>query len=148
MPSTHTSLHYHLIFSTKERCAFIEETWRERLHGYLGGCVRTSGGVAESIGGVADHVHILMGLKPTHTLASVVRDIKAASSAWVHQEIKLHTFSWQEGYGAFSVSVSQLETVKHYIANQADHHRKKSFQEEYREFLTKHNIAFEEKYLW
>jgi REP element-mobilizing transposase RayT len=148
MPSTHLSLHFHVIFSTKERRAFIDQLWRERLHAYLGGAVRRAGGVAEAVGGVGDHVHLLMGLRAAHRLADVVRDIKAASSEWVHQEIKLAVFSWQDGYGAFTVSASQLDGVKRYIASQTEHHRKKSFQEEYREMLVKSGVEFDEKYLW
>ena len=79
MPSTHLSLHYHIVFSTKERRAFIDERWRNQLHAYLGGAIRTTGGVAENVGGVADHVHLLIGLRATHCLADVIRDIKAAS---------------------------------------------------------------------
>ena len=148
MPSTHLSLHYHIVFSTKERRSLIDESYRERLHAYLGGAIRTAGGAAEAVGGVADHVHLLLGLRATHCLANVVRDIKAASSEWVHQEIKQARFSWQEGYGAFTVSASQIDTVKRYIANQHKHHFKKSFQEEYREMLVKSRIQFDEKYLW
>ncbi len=148
MPSTHLSLHYHVVFSTKERRAFVDETWRERLHAYVGGAIRSAGGVPEAVGGLSDHVHLLMGLRATHRLADVVRDIKSASSEWVHQEIEQAMFSWQEGYGAFTVSPSQLDVVKRYIANQAEHHRKRSFQEEYRELLVKSGAAFDERYLW
>ena len=87
MPSTHLSLHYHLVFSTTERRAWIEPAWKDRLHAFLGGAVRTAGGVAESVGGTNDHVHLLIGLKATHRLADVLRDIKAASSGWVHQAL-------------------------------------------------------------
>ncbi len=148
MPSTHLSLHYHVVFSTKERRAFIHDLWRERLHAYLGGAIRTVGAVAETVGGVSDHVHCLISLRATHRLADVVRDIKTASSEWVHQEIKMATFSWQEGYGAFTVSASLLDVVREYIANQIEHHRKRSFQEEYREMLVKSGLKFDEKYLW
>ena len=148
MPSTHLSLHYHVVFSTKGRHRLIEGLWRERLHAYLGGAVRTAGGVAEAVGGVADHVHLLMGLRATHRLADVVRDIKATSSEWVHREIRQAGFSWQEGYGAFTVSAPQLDVVKRYIVNQAGHHEQKSFQEEYREMLVKSGVEFDEEYLW
>ena len=148
MPSTHLSLHYHVVFSTKERRAFIDEPWRARLHAYLGGGIRTAGGVPEAVGGVGDHVHLLMGLRATHRLADVVRDIKAASSEWVHKEIKQAVFSWQEGYGAFTVSPSQIDDLKQYIANQAEHHRRKTFQEEYLELLLKTGVEFDERYLW
>ena len=112
MPSTHLSLHYHLIFSTKDRVAHMREDWRGRLHAYMGGIVNDLGGVAETIGGVEDHVHLLVGLRATHRLADVLREIKASSSKWVHEELKKPLFSWQEGYGAFTVSPSQLEVVK------------------------------------
>ena len=131
MPSTHSSLHYHLVFSMKDRYPFITESWRERLHAFLGGSERTLGGVAESVGGTADHVHLLLSLKTTHCLAALLKDIKQASSAWVHDEMQIQKFAWQEGYGAFTVSASQLEGVRRYIASQALHHRKKSFQDEY-----------------
>ena len=148
MPSTHLSLHVHIVFGTKERRAFIEAAWRDRLHAYLGGVVRESGGVAEAVGGVADHVHLLVGLRATHRLSDVVRDLKKTSCDWVHQEIRMPTFSWQEGYGAFTVSPSQVVVVKEYIARQEEHHRKKTFQEEYRELLTKSGVGFDEKFLW
>jgi putative transposase len=148
MPSTHLSLHFHIVFSTKERRAFIDASWSGRLHAYLGGAVRTSGAVPEAVGGTADHVHLLMGLRATHRLADVVRDIKTASSEWVHHEVKQWVFSWQEGYGAFTVSASQLGLLSRYIANQPEHHRKKSFQEEYREMLVKSGVVFDERYLW
>jgi putative transposase len=148
MSSTHLSLHYHVVFSTKERCPFMDASWRERLHAYLAGAIRTAGGVPETVGGVADHVHLLMGLRATHRLADVVRDIKAASSGWVHQELNQAVFSWQDGYGAFSVSASQLKVVKQYITNQSAHHQKRGFQDEYRELLLKSGVGFDEKYLW
>jgi REP element-mobilizing transposase RayT len=100
MSSTHLSLHYHLVFSTKNRQTVIADVWRDRFHSYLGGVVRNSGGVPEAIGGVADHVHLLVGLRATATLADVMRDVKAVSSRWVHEEIGVREFSWQEGYGA------------------------------------------------
>ncbi len=104
MPSTHLSLHVHVVFSTKERRTLIGEDWRERLHAFLGGAVRTAGCVPDAIGGTSDHIHCLMGLRATHRLSDVVRDIKQTSSEWVHKTIGLAVFSWQEGYGAFSVS--------------------------------------------
>jgi len=148
MPSTHLSLHYHLVFSTTERRAWIEPAWKDRLHAFLGGAVRTAGGVAESVGGTNDHVHLLIGLKATHRLADVLRDIKAASSNWVHQELGRPIFSWQDGYGAFTVSPSLRMTVRRYIENQEEHHRRKTFQEEYRALLERSGITFDERYLW
>ena len=148
MPSTHLSLHYHLVFSTKNRAPVIDTNWRARLHAYLGGSVRKIGGVAESICGTNDHVHLLVGLRATHRLADVMEDIKSVSSLWVHQEIGTKDFWWQEGYGAFTVSSSQLEKVRTYIEHQEEHHRRKTFQEDYLEFLKSTGVQFNEKYLW
>jgi REP element-mobilizing transposase RayT len=140
MSSTHLSLNYHLVFATKNHVLCLDRTWRGRLHGFLGGCIRTEGGVALAVGGVADHIHILAGLKATHCLADVLRNIKSASSRWVHEEIGLKPFAWQEGYGAFTVSMSQIPAVRAYIENQEEHHRTKSFREEYLGFLDRHGI--------
>ncbi|HEY2142878.1 MAG TPA: transposase [Candidatus Udaeobacter sp.] len=109
MSSTHLSLHYHIVFGTKNHEPLIQPSWRGNLHAYLGGIIRTAGGVAESVGGVSDHVHLLIGLRATHRLADVLRELKAVSSRWVHDEIGLRAFAWQEGYGAFTVSASQRE---------------------------------------
>ena len=148
MPSTHLSLHYHLIFSTKNRHPLIDEAWRGRLHSFLGGAVRNLGGTPEAVGGMGDHVHLLMGLRANHTLADVLRDIKSASSHWVHDTVGVRGFGWQDGYGAFTVSASLIERVKIYIAHQEEHHRKKTFQEEYVEFLKQSGVEYDERYLW
>ena len=148
MPSTHLSLHYHVVFSTKDRQLLLAQPWRDRLHAYVGGAVRTLGGVAEAVGGTADHLHLLIGLRATHRLADVVREIKRSSSQWVHETIHRAGFSWQQGYGAFTVSASKIAAVKAYIAGQREHHRKKTFQEEYVEFLQQSGIEYDERYLW
>ena len=147
MPSTHLSLHYHIIFCTKGRRRTVADIWREDLHAYIGGIVRDIGAVAKSIGGPGDHVHALVGLKATHMLADVVRQMKRGSSAWIHQH-GVSKFARQEGYGAFTVSPSQLNRVQHYIANQVEHHRKKTFEEEYVELLRLSRVEFDERYLW
>jgi REP element-mobilizing transposase RayT len=147
MSSTHLSLHYHIVFGTKHREPWIATPWRDRLHAYLGGIVRELDGVAESVGGMPDHVHLLLGLKSTHTLADVVRDVKRASSEWVHLNVPLPRFAWQEGYGAFTVSPSHREKVRTYIANQAEHHRKRTFRDEYITLLRKSGVEFEEQFL-
>jgi len=148
MPSTHLSLHYHLTFSTKNRVPLIAPDWRPRLHAYLGGCVRKVGGIPETVGGVEDHVHLLIGLKATHRLADVLRDIKQQSSEWVHDEIHEPRFGWQEGYGGFTVSVSHRDRLKEYIANQEEHHKTVSFQDEYVRLLEQNGIEFKKEYLW
>ena len=147
MPSTFLSLHYHLVFSTKERMRCIDPAWRSRLEEYLGGTLRGLGAVSQGVGGVADHVHLLVGLKATHCLADVIREVKRASSVWVHQEIGLRTFAWQEGYAAFTVSGTARDAVKTYIANQHEHHRMKSFREELVEMLEATGIEYDPKYL-
>jgi putative transposase len=147
MPGTFTSLHYHLVFSTKNREPFISNVWISRLHEYLGGTVHGLGGIPEGIGGVSDHVHLLVGLKATHCLSDFMRDLKKASSIWVHQEITLRDFSWQEGYAAFSISATSREAVLKYIAQQEDHHRTRSFREELAQMLVKAGVRFEDRFL-
>ena len=148
MPSTHLSLHFHIVFSTKDRHPFIADAWRSRLHEYLGGLIQAADGVPEAIGGVADHVHLLVGLRATHSLAPFVQDIKQSSSRWIHETIGVKNFSWQPGYAAFTVSVSNCGAVKEYIANQIPHHQTKTFQEEYVAFLQRHRVEYDEKFLW
>jgi putative transposase len=147
MASTHTSLLYHLVFSTKNREPSINPTWSERMHEYLGGTVRGLGGTPQGVGGVADHVHLLVGLKSTHCLADFMRELKKTSSVWVSESLAQPAFAWQEGYAAFTVSASLRIAVQEYIARQAEHHRRKSFREELIEFLKKCEIEFEERYL-
>lgn len=147
MPSSHVSSNFHLVFSTKERLPLITIEWRERLHAYLGGIVKGMDAVPLAVGGVADHVHLLVSLKSKHRLDYFLRDLKADSSTWIHTELK-KKFEWQKGYGAFSVSPNAIEVVKKYIANQEKHHEKKSFQVEYIELLNAGGIEYDEKYLW
>ena len=129
MPSTYLSLHYHLIFATKNREPFIVPDWRPRLHEYLGGTIAGLGGFPQGVGGVADHVHLLVGLRATHCLADVMRELKKAASVWVHEQIGLPTFAWQEGYAAFTVSPPARPAVQRYIATQEEHHRAKTYRE-------------------
>jgi putative transposase len=147
MSSTHLSLHYHIVFGTKNHEPTIQPEWRGALHAYLGGIIRTANGFPESIGGVADHVHLLIGLRAAHCLADVLRDLKAVSSGWIHDEIGAPRFGWQEGYGAFTVSPSQRETVRRYIEQQPEHHRTRTFREEYLELLRRSGVEFDERYL-
>jgi putative transposase len=147
MPSTHVSLRYHIVFSTKSRFPFIANSWRSRLHEYIGGCIRTFGGVPLQIGGVADHLHLLVGLKATHAPADLVREVKKSSTTWVRESIDVK-FQWQEGYAAFTVSGCDVQSVVTYIASQEEHHRTKSFQDEYVEFLIEQGVAYDERYLW
>ena len=147
MSSTYLSLHYHLVFSTKHRKPLIHDDWRERLHEYLGGSVAGLSGFPQGIGGVADHVHLLVGLKATHCLADFMRELKKASSVWVHEEIGQEIFAWQEGYSAFTVSAPARPGVQTYIANQPQHHRRKSFREELVELLERAGVQYDPRYL-
>jgi REP element-mobilizing transposase RayT len=147
MSSTYLSLHYHLVFSTKDRTPLIEASWRSRLHEYLGGTVEGLKGFPQGVGGMADHVHLLVGLKATHCLADFMRELKKASSVWVHDEIGMRPFAWQEGYAAFTVSASARTAVQRYIANQEEHHRRKTFREELVELLEKAGVEYDAWYL-
>jgi REP element-mobilizing transposase RayT len=143
MPSTFLALHYHIIFSTKNRTPLIAPEWGARLHEYLGGSVKGLGGISQGVGGIADHVHLLVGLKATHRLSDFVRELKKASSAWVHEEISVFEFAWQEGYGAFSVSPPARTQVQKYIANQLCHHSVKTFRQELEGLLRKAGVRYE-----
>jgi REP-associated tyrosine transposase len=147
MSSTFLSLHYHVVFSTKQRASAIRDEWRPRLHEYLGGTVRGLGAHSEMTGGTADHVHLLFELKATHMLSDFMRELKKASSIWVHDEIPLRSFAWQEGYAAFTVSASGLEEVRRYIENQDEHHRQRSFRDELKILLQRSGVKFDERYL-
>lgn len=146
MGSTFFSLHYHIVFSTKERRPLIQAEWRPRLHSYLGGAIRGMNGVAEIVGGVDDHVHVLTSLRPVHCLADVMRDLKKDSTNWVKVNLD-RSFAWQVGYAAFTVSPSAIESVGSYIRNQESHHAKHSFVDELKGLLEKAGVAYEQKYL-
>lgn len=146
MGSTYYSLHYHWVCATKERRPIIGAEWRSRFHEYLGGTIRGLEGVPLKIGGVADHVHALVGLKTTHCISDFVRELKKASSVWA-AENHAREFAWQEGYSIFTVSASMLDTVSRYIERQEEHHRKMTFAEELKLFLEKHGVNYDPKYL-
>ncbi len=148
MPATYCSLHYHATFSTKNREPFIGKDWRANLHAYIGGIIKTLGGTPLAIGGIEDHVHVLMGLRATHRLDYVLRDVKSGSSNWVHATVGKLNFNWQPGYFGVTVSPSHVEKVKRYILNQEEHHRHKSFEEEYIEMLKLAGIDYDERYVW
>jgi putative transposase len=147
MPSTFLSLNYHVVFSTKDRVPSISPEWSSRLHEYLGGTINGLGGASMGVGGFADHVHLLFGLKATHCLADVMRELKRSASVWVHEEIGNRRFVWQEGYAAFTVSAPACPSVRGYIDRQEAHHRQKSFREELVELLVLAGIEYEDRYL-
>lgn len=149
MPQSYTCLHYHLVFSTKYREPTITPEIRPRLWEYLGGAVRSEGGIPILVGGTADHVHLLVTLRQTQALPDFLRQIKCNSCGWVHETFPdASGFWWQAGYGAFTVSHSGVGPVRAYIADQEEHHKTRSFQDEFRTLLVKHEIEFDEEYLW
>ena len=146
MGSTYYSLRYHWICSTKDRRPLIRAEWSARFFEYFGGSVRGLQGVALKIGGVEDHLHALIGLKPTHRIADFTRELKKATSIWVASHCE-REFEWQEGYSIFAVSASLVGTVDRYIELQSEHHRKKTFIEELKQLLDRHGVEYDPKYL-
>ena len=145
--SSYLSLHYHVVFSTKRRVPCLDKAWRERLFDYMGGTIRGLGGFPQGTGGWNDHVHLLFGLKATHCLSDVMRELKKSSSIWISNEIGLKTFSWQEGYAALTVGYREREIIKNYIASQEEHHRKKTYMEEVENILKEAGVEYDPKYL-
>jgi putative transposase len=146
---SYVSSYYHCVFSTKNRLPMITPDLRIRLWPFLGGIARQHKMKAIEIGGVEDHVHILLSLPATLPIAKALQLIKGGSSKWVHETFPEHRrFEWQTKYGAFGVSVSLLDKITHYIQGQPEHHRKMTFQEEFLALLKKHNVEYDERYLW
>ena len=146
---SYVSAYFHCVFSTKERRPQIKPELRDRLWPFLGGIARQNKMKAVEIGGMEDHVHLLLSLPTTLAISKAMQLIKGGSSKWVHETFpEQRQFAWQEEYGAFSVSVSQLDKTIAYIRNQPEHHRKTTFQEEFLMLLKKHGIEYDERYLW
>ncbi len=139
----------HLIYSTKNRELLLPDNIRDELHRYTAGILKEWDSPTILINSVKDHVHILFSLSKNHAVSKIVEEAKKGSSKWLKTKASsLASFHWQNGYGAFSVSQSGVEEVRKYIANQKEHHRKKGFQEEFREFLNRYEVAYDEKYVW
>jgi len=148
MPGTYSKLLYHIVFSTKNRAAWLKSAVAPRIHEYLGGIVRGERGIAHRIGGMPDHVHLLIGWRADESLSVLLRNLKAHSSRWMRETLPDHsTFHWQEGYSVFTVSESQFDGVDRYILNQEEHHRGRSFKEELRALLRAHRVEFDDRYL-
>ena len=146
---SYVSSHYHCVISTKGRQPLISTELRERLWPFLGGIARQNRMKAIEVGGMADHIHLLLSLPVTLSIAKALQLIKGGSSKWVHETFPQHRlFGWQVKYGAFGVSVSQLDTIIQYIKGQEVHHRKMTFQEEFLALLKKHRVEYDECYLW
>ena len=149
MANTYTQIHIHFVFAVKFRNGIIQAEWKEILYKYIAGIIQTNDHKLLAINGMPDHIHILIGLKPNQSISDLMKDIKQGSSLWINKNnlAKSH-FEWQEGYGAFSYSKSQLINVINYIQNQELHHQKRSFREEYLDFLQKFEIDHDEKFIF
>jgi REP element-mobilizing transposase RayT len=145
MATTYLNLNYHIVTATKDRQPSIGSSWRPRFHEYLGGTIRGLEAVPLAIGGVADHIHVLVGLRATHRLSDFVREMKKASASWATQHGD-PAFKWQESYAAFTVGTSQLEAVRAYVLNQEQHHARRSSAEELEDFLRRAGVAYDPKY--
>ncbi|MDB5157045.1 MAG: tnpA [Mucilaginibacter sp.] len=149
MANTYTQIHIQCVIAVKFRQSLIESVWKERLHQYITGIIQNYGHKMIAINSMPDHMHIFLGFRPNQSLSDLMRIVKGESSEWINKErLNKSVFRWQEGYGAFSYSRSQIKTVAAYIENQEDHHRKTTFLEEYKQFLEHFEVEFDEQYIF
>jgi putative transposase len=149
MANTYTQIHIQCVIAVKFRESVIQPVWKERLNQYITGIVQNNGHKMIAINSMPDHLHLFFGFRPNQSLSDLMRIMKSDSSEWINKEqFNPSTFRWQEGYGAFSYSRSQIKTVANYIANQEEHHRKKTFLEEYETFLKKFEVEYDERYIF
>lgn len=149
MPGTYTKLYYHIVFSTKNRQPFIDPDIEEELYKYISGIVRNVEGACIEINGMPEHIHLLAILPPKIAVSNALRDMKANSSKWIHEtKSGLVSFAWQDGYAAFTVSKSQVDPVRHYIREQKEHHRQRDYKVELLSLLARHEVEYDERYIW
>jgi REP element-mobilizing transposase RayT len=149
MPNTYTQIHIQLVFAVKFRRALIQDSYKQELYQYITGIVQSYGHKLLAINGVADHIHIFIGMRPTQSISDLMQDIKGNSSKWINEKKFLNVkFEWQGGYGAFSYSKSHVQNVINYVKNQEKHHAKQTFRDEYIEFLKKFDIEYDERYIF
>lgn len=149
MANTYTQIHIHVIFAVKNRIGLIRNEWKDELYKYIVGIIQANKHRLLAINGMPDHVHVFFGMRPTQSLADLMQDIKGSSSKWINdRKLVRGRFEWQEGYGAFSYSKSQMANVIAYIRNQEIHHGKRSFLEEYKDFLEKFQVEYKEQYIF
>ena len=149
MPNTYTQLYIQFVFAVKAREALISKEWKDDLYKYISGIVQNNKSKMLAINGMPDHIHIFIGYKPNIALPDLVKDIKIASNLWINEnKLTKQRFNWQEGYGAFSYSQSHIDKVCNYIQKQELHHAKKTFKDEYSEFLKQFQVEYNEKYLF
>ncbi|MGE5354788.1 MAG: IS200/IS605 family transposase [Deltaproteobacteria bacterium] len=147
--STYSQIYIQVVFAVKNRDALIASAWEERLYQYITGIVQNKGQKLIAINGMPDHIHFFIGMKPNCCLSDLVREVKKSSNNMINEnKLSKFKFSWQEGYGAFSYSHSQIDNVAKYVMNQKEHHKKVSFREEYVDFLKKFEIEYDEKYVF
>jgi len=147
--NTYTQIHIQCVIAVRYRQSLIQKEWKERLHKYITGIIQNYGHKMLAINSMPDHLHIFFGFRPNQSLADLMRIVKGESSEWINnQQFNGSVFRWQEGYGAFSYSRSQVQTVTNYILNQEEHHKKRTFSEEYEEFLKNFEIEYDERYLF
>lgn len=149
MANTYTQIHIHFVFAVKFRDGIIQSKWKEDLYKYMTGIIQNNNHKLLAINGMPDHIHILIGLRPAQSISDLMKEVKQSSSKWINQnKLTNGHFEWQEGYGAFSYSKSQINQVINYIQNQELHHKKKTFKEEYLDFLVKFEVEYEEKFIF
>jgi len=149
MANTYTQIHIQAVFTVQNRYCIISDTWKNELYRYILGIIKKNKHKPLIINGMPDHIHVLFGLRPTQSISDLLQDIKGISSKWINEKKFINEkFSWQEGYGAFSYRKSDIPQIINYIKNQQEHHRKKSFREEYLELLQEFNVDYDERYLF
>ena len=149
MANTYTRIYIHAVFSVQDRYCLISNSWKDELYKYVTGIVQNNGHKLIAINGMPDHLHVFIGMKPTQSLSDLMQDIKGDSSKWINtRKFVKGRFSWQEGFGAFSYSSSQIDNVIKYIVNQEEHHIRSSFTDEYKVLLKEFNIEYDEKYIF
>jgi putative transposase len=149
MPNTYTEIHIQAVFAVKKRTGLIQEEWKNELYKYITGIIQRHDHKLLAVNGMPDHLHIFFGMRPTQSLSDLMQDIKGGSSRWINEkEFIKDKFEWQTGYGAFSYSKSEISNVIHYIENQEVHHQKIDLVEEYKMFLDKFGVEYDERYIF
>ena len=149
MANTYTQIHIHVVFAVQNRVSLIQRTWQTQLYNYIITIIQKYGHKVLSIGGMSDHIHILFGFRPTQALSNLIQEVKRDSSEWINRQcLTMGRFSWQEGYCAFSYSKSHIMQVAKYIERQEEHHKKKTFIDEYKQILKDFDLEYDEKYIF
>ncbi len=149
MANTYSQIHIQAVFAVQNREFIIRNSWKEELYKYISGIVQSNNHKILSINGMPDHIHILFGLRPSQSVADLMQDVKGSSSRWINDKKLVHSkFSWQEGYGAFSYSKAEVPAIIQYIINQTDHHKRKTFSEEYYELLQEFEVDFDDRFIF